>query len=56
MEQIQMNRFVLQKWMRGIQDTTEFGNLIIPGIVFDDKQSTKEASINDLLTDRKSVV
>lgn len=50
MEQIQMNRFVLQKWMRGIPDTTELGNLIIPGIVFDDKQSTKEASLNDLLT------
>lgn len=50
MEQIQMNRFVLQKWMRGIPDTTELGNLIIPGIVFDDKQSTKEVSLNDLLT------
>lgn len=50
MEQIQMNRFVLQKWMRGIPDTTELSNLIIPGIVFDDKQSTKEASLNDLLT------
>lgn len=50
MEQIQMNRFVLQKWMRGIPDTTELGNLIIPGIVFDDKQSSKVACPNDLLT------
>ena len=50
MEQIQMNRFVLQKWMRGIPDTTELGNLIIPGIVFDDKQSSKAVSPHDLLT------
>ena len=50
MEQIQMNRFVLQKWMRGIPDKTELGNLIIPGIVFDDKQSSKEAKLDDLLT------
>ena len=53
MEQIQMNRFVLQKWMRGIPDKTELGNLIIPGIVFDDKQSTKEASLNDLRSDKR---
>lgn len=45
-----MNRFVLQKWMRGIPDTTELGNLIIPGIVFDNKQSTKETKLYDLLT------
>ena len=50
MEQIQMNRFVLQKWMRSIPDTTELGNLIIPGIVFDDKQSSKETKLDDLLT------
>ena len=49
MEQIQMNRFVLQKWMRGIPDTTELGNLIIPGIVFDDKQSSKVVWLNELL-------
>lgn len=44
-----MNRFVLQKWMRGIPDTTELGNLIISGIVFDDKQSSKVVRLNDLL-------
>lgn len=45
-----MNRFVLQKWLRGIPDKTELGNLIIPGIVFDNKQSTKETKLDDLLT------
>lgn len=45
-----MNRFVLQKWMRGIPDKTELGNLIILGIVFDDKQSSKAVCPNDLLT------
>lgn len=44
-----MNRFVLQKWLRGIPDKTELGNLIIPGIVFDDKQSSKAVCPNDLL-------